>query len=118
MPTNAGRRRRMFRSALPPEVAATTTPSRIGMHREQAERMRLALECLPESLREIVYMRLMEQRTVPEIASLLEVSEKTVRYRFYKGAELFRARLRTIVSSRWTIPSESRANGSPMTEHH
>jgi len=96
-------------SDVPMEVAASTTPSRLGIHREQAQRMQAALDSLPEDHRTVVFMRLFEQRTVSQIAAMLGTTEKTVRYRFYKGAELFRARLRTLVSSRWTRRAESGA---------
>ncbi|MBU0718878.1 MAG: sigma-70 family RNA polymerase sigma factor [Planctomycetes bacterium] len=47
-----------------PGPVGSTTPSRIAMHREQAAAMSAALETLPEELREVVRLRLFEQRVL------------------------------------------------------
>jgi RNA polymerase sigma-70 factor (ECF subfamily) len=91
---------------LPPEVAESTTPSRLGAHREQSEHMRAALEGLPDELRHVVYLRLFEQRTFVDVAAQLGIGEQAARSRFRKGSEVYRRRLRTLVSSHWTEPQK------------
>lgn len=72
---------------------ASTTPSRINSLREQATAMRTALEGLPDDLREVVGMRLFEQRPIGQIASLLGIGESAVRHRFRRGVELYQTRV-------------------------
>lgn len=71
----------------------TTTPSRLAVYREQAEAMREALAGLGEDVREVVRLRLFEQRSVAEIASVMEMGESAVRHRFRKGADEYHRRL-------------------------
>lgn len=85
--------------------ASTTTPSRLAMYREQADAMQRALESLPEELREVVRMRLFEQRPLLEIAAHLSIGEAAVRHRFRKGSELYVLRLKSELGSqvsRWS----------------
>lgn len=87
-------------SAFGPEVPQSTTPSRIALHREQAEAIRSALAELPEELRDIVRLRLIEQLPIDEIAARRQLGPSAVRHRFRKGAELYAARLRQMLASR------------------
>ncbi len=87
-------------SADPGFPAASTTPSRLAMYREQAETMRLALEGLPEELRDIVRLRLFEQFPLEEIAERMGLGVSAVRHRFRKGSEIYLRRLRAALGSR------------------
>ena len=80
--------------------AGSTTPSRIAAYREQAQVMRLALDGLPEELREIVGLRIFEQRPLDEIAARLDLGVEAVRHRFRKGSELYVRRLRAALGRR------------------
>lgn len=72
---------------------ASTTPSRMVAHREQADRMQRALSDVPDELREVVRLRLFEERTMDEIARTLDLGVEAVRHRFRKGARLYGLRL-------------------------
>ncbi|MBL1216542.1 MAG: sigma-70 family RNA polymerase sigma factor [Planctomycetes bacterium] len=76
-----------------PEAMGTTTPSRIASYREQAEVMRVSVESLPPELRDVVWMRLFEQRPISEIAAQLGIGESAVRHRLRKGSELYQRRM-------------------------
>lgn len=94
-------------SSLPAEIMGSTTPSRLTSHRERAAQMRIALDALPEELRNVVYLRIFEQLTFVNIAATLEIGEEAARSRFRKGSELYRRRLQTLVSSHWTNSKDS-----------
>lgn len=79
---------------LPPELIATTTPSRMAVYREQAAAMQAALADLPEEQREVVRLRLFEELTLEQIAERLGITFAAVRHRFARGAEIYRRRLR------------------------
>lgn len=88
--------------------ASSTTPSRLASYREQAEVMRRALDGLPEEFREIVGLRLFEQRPLEEIAARLGVGVEGVRHRFRNGSELYVRRLRAALGPRTSsAPAES-----------
>lgn len=89
-----------------PGPAGSTTPSRIAMYREQATAMQAALASLPDDLRDVVRLRLFEQRTISEIAQQLSLGESAVRYRFRQGAERYQRRLLTVFASRSADPRE------------
>jgi RNA polymerase sigma-70 factor (ECF subfamily) len=78
----------------------STTPSRIAMHKEQAEAMQAALTALPVELRDVVRMRLFEQKRVEEIAERLEIGQSAVRHRVRKGTEIYMRRLKAELVSR------------------
>jgi len=82
------------------EPLASTTPSRIALHREQASAMREALESLPDELREVVRLRLFEQLPIDDVASRLGLGVSAVRHRFSKGAEIYERALAAALSSR------------------
>jgi RNA polymerase sigma-70 factor (ECF subfamily) len=71
----------------------STTPSRLAVYREQAEAMQAALADLPDDVREVVRLRLLEQLRVEEIAQRLGLGVSAVRHRFRKGAELYQQAL-------------------------
>jgi RNA polymerase sigma-70 factor (ECF subfamily) len=75
------------------EPWGSTTPSRIVSEKERAEKMRAALEGLPEEVREVVHLRLFEDLMLEEIAERLGLGISAVRHRFRKGSELYRRRL-------------------------
>lgn len=82
--------------------AGSTTPSRVAIYQEQAAVMKAALASLPEDVREIVRLRLLEQLTIDAIADRLGLGESAVRHRFRKGAELYQRRLLTEFATRST----------------
>lgn len=96
----------------PDEPVISTTPSRVAMFREQADAMRAALETLSLDLREVVRLRLFEQRSILEIAEQLGIGESAVRHRFRKGTTLYQATLRTELMSR-SLPSSMGAARIP-----
>ncbi|MBK9388249.1 MAG: sigma-70 family RNA polymerase sigma factor [Planctomycetes bacterium] len=76
------------------EPWGSTTPSRIASEKERAEKMRAALDRLPEELREVVRLRLFEDLLLEEIAVRLDLGISAVRHRFRKGSELYQRLLR------------------------
>jgi RNA polymerase sigma-70 factor (ECF subfamily) len=97
------RTRRLERdsSSDAPGVGAwvTTTPSGIAAATERAQAMAAALAGLDDEVREVVRLRLFDERTVPEIAALLQLGESAVRHRFRRGAETYRLRLKALLDS-------------------
>ncbi len=79
---------------------ATTTPSRAASLREEARVMRAALEELSDEVRDIVRLRLFEERPIEEIAATLGIGESAVRHRFRKGLEAYAQRLKTSLHAR------------------
>jgi RNA polymerase sigma-70 factor (ECF subfamily) len=95
----------------------TTTPSRVAIYREQSLAMQAALHALPDEVRDVVRMRLFEQRTMQEIAETLGLGVSAVRHRFRSGAASYHRRLVTELASRSVPPesSESSALDGPDT---
>lgn len=96
--------------------AISTTPSRLAMHREQAEAMKRALEGLSEEFREVVRLRAFELLPLEEIAVRLGLGESAVRHRFRKGSALYAQRLRIALDTSGVPPNgatESNADSSP-----
>ena len=91
----------------------STTPSRVAMYREQAEAMRAALEGLPDEVREIVRLRLLERCPLGEIAARLNLGASAVRHRFRKGADLYLRRLRVAQGSASGGPGAESVNRPP-----
>lgn len=91
------------------EPWASTTPSRIAAAREMAAAMQTALESLPEDVRDVVRLRLFDELTIEEIAARLQLGESAVRHRFRRGAEVYRDRLRDLITTSRRPPS---ANGA------
>lgn len=80
--------------------AVSTTPSRIASHREQADVMREALEALPEELREVVRLRLLEEVPTQDVADRLGLGLSATKHRFLKGARLYHEHLRVALATR------------------
>jgi DNA-directed RNA polymerase specialized sigma24 family protein len=78
----------------------STTPSRIAMYREQAAAMAAALASLPEDLGEVVRLRLIDQRSMGEIAASLGIGVEAVRHRLRRGAAAYHRRLHQALVSR------------------
>jgi RNA polymerase sigma factor (sigma-70 family) len=81
-----------------PQGMVTTSPSKVAIYREQALAMREALGSLDEEVREVVRLRLFEQRAVAEVAESLGIGESAVRHRFRRGAEMYHARLKVALA--------------------
>jgi len=82
---------------------ATTTPSRAASLREEANAMRDALAGLDDELRDVVRLRLFEERPIEEIARELGLGESAVRHRFRRGLEEYGRRLRARIASKSAI---------------
>lgn len=73
-----------------PELFRTTTPSRMAVHREQAEHMREALSDLPEEQRSVLRLRLFEGLTIEATARQLGLGISAARHRYRKAALAYR----------------------------
>lgn len=82
------------------EPIETTTPSRIAIYKEQAAAIQAALDSLPQELRDVVRLRLLEQVSLKETAQRLGITEAVASHRSRKGAELYRRRLMAEFASR------------------
>lgn len=67
-----------------------SSPSRQVIRRELRRRVRDALDRLPETEREVLIMRYLEQMSVGEIAAALEISEGAVSMRHLRALERMR----------------------------
>lgn len=88
-----GGREQVGHHDLPPPVASTT-PSRIASHAEEARAMYEVLTQLPEDVSEVVRLRLLEEVPVREVADLLGLGESAVKHRLRRGAAMFHAGVR------------------------
>jgi RNA polymerase sigma factor (sigma-70 family) len=75
---------------LPPQ---STTPSRIATNLERARLLEQALEAVDETLRELVRLRLFEERSTQEAANLLGIPLSTAKDRLVRGTQSYRAAL-------------------------
>jgi len=82
------------------DVPVSTTPSRIAWYRDQASAVRATIDSLPDDVRDVVRLRLVEQLQVNEIAAHTGIGESAVRHRFRRGAEMFRYRLTSMLGTR------------------
>lgn len=85
--------------SAPPPVSSTT-PSQIASHLEEAALMRTALGGLAEDVRDVVRLRLFEERSVDEVAAELDLGVSAVKHRFRKGAGEYQARLERLLAER------------------
>lgn len=76
-----------------------TTPSRAAQASERASAMRDALQALPEEWREVVRLRLFEDRPLREIAQQLNLGLSAVAHRFRKGAEEYHRLLSHVLAT-------------------
>ena len=81
------------------EPASSTTPSRLAIHSEEAQAMRHALDSLPDSLRDVVRMRIFEEQGLESIGGALGLSHAVVKHRLRQGAEQYRRRLSSALAS-------------------
>ncbi len=77
----------------------STTPSRVASHRERARILEEALAALPETHREILWLRLFEDVSVDDIARRLELPPSTVKHRVRVASEEFHRRVRAALRS-------------------
>ncbi len=70
------------------------------MYRERADAMREALDALPPELSDVVRLRLFDQLSLEEIAQRLDLGVSAVCHRFRKGADIYRKRLKAVLTSR------------------
>jgi len=99
LPTLRGRAARGM-PHLPASLIDSNTPSRLAMYQEHALVMKQALDQLPEELRDVVRLRLIEQRPLEAIAQALGLGVAAVRHRFRKGAEQYHRQLKCALASR------------------
>jgi RNA polymerase sigma factor (sigma-70 family) len=78
----------------------STTPSRLVRHREQVSVIRSVLATLPADVRDVVQLRVFEQRTIEEIAASLNLGVSAVRHRVRKGTILYLRLLRRELGTR------------------
>jgi RNA polymerase sigma-70 factor (ECF subfamily) len=98
----AGRHSTSGSSAEALALIASTTPSRIAAYREEAAAIRVALEALPDEVREVVRLRMFEQLPIAEVAARLGIGESAVRHRLRKGAALYERRMAAVLTTRST----------------
>jgi RNA polymerase sigma-70 factor (ECF subfamily) len=84
---------------IPEALIASTTPSRIAMYKEQAAAIEAALDSLPDDVRPVVRLRIIEQLPINDAAQRLGIGPSVVRHRLYKGAQLYRQRLAALLST-------------------
>ncbi len=75
-------------------LAAGGTPSRSAVHHEEAAAIDEALASLPDELRDVVRLRLIEELEMEEVASRAGIGISAAYHRLRKGMELYRIRLR------------------------
>ncbi|MEO0630439.1 MAG: RNA polymerase sigma factor [Planctomycetota bacterium] len=75
-------RSRAFEKHLP---APSTTPSRLAGFKEEYDRVRNAIESLPQELRDVVLLRLVDCLSTAEASSRLGVSESVIKHRLREG---------------------------------
>lgn len=91
--------RAFFTAALTLDMAqnvysAEPSPHDVAQGQDEADRVRAAMQKLPDNLREILVLRAIEEMTQSESAALLKVSEKTVETRLYRARTRLRDALR------------------------
>lgn len=88
---------------------ARTTPARAAADRELARALQDAIDAVPAEWRDVVRLRLFEDRPFEDIARQLGLGVEGVRYRFRHGAEAYRQELRR----RRALDSGTSAGHSP-----
>ena len=78
-------------STLP---ARSPTPNESALAEERAAAVRLAVQKLPEDLREAIVLCEWEERGVAEAAAILEATPKAVESRLYRARGILRERLK------------------------
>jgi RNA polymerase sigma-70 factor, ECF subfamily len=65
-------------------------PERVAMRAEVRRLMEARIDTLPEAFRSVFVLRAVEELSVEEVASVLEIPEATVRSRFFRARSLLR----------------------------
>lgn len=69
------------------------TPEAMLAHKQELEVILTAMHEIPETYRSVVILRLVEELPIEEVASILHLSEGTVKSRLNRGVEKLRERL-------------------------
>lgn len=75
---------------------ATNSPSRVAADGEIAALLQRALDEVPPEWRDVVRLRLFEDRTMEDSGTALGIGEEGARYRFRQGIEVYRRALRRL----------------------
>jgi len=70
--------------------AASPSPAEEAMRNEAADRLRQAVQALPQKHQQVILLRFFEDASLPEIAALLECSVGTVKSRLHYALEKLR----------------------------
>ena len=87
LPSAEADERRQAQENLP---AASPSPAEEAMRNEAADRLRQAVQALPQKHQQVVLLRFFEDASLPEIAALLECSVGTVKSRLHYALEKLR----------------------------
>jgi RNA polymerase sigma-70 factor (ECF subfamily) len=79
------------RRAVPLPAGAVTTPGAAASRSESLERLRAAVEALPEDHREVVRLRRLEERDDAEVAAAMGRTENAVRILYCRALKALRA---------------------------
>jgi RNA polymerase sigma-70 factor, ECF subfamily len=82
-----------------PYVVPAGDPERTAARSQVRELLEHAIENLPEAFRVVFVMRMVEQLTVKETASVLGIREETVKSRLHRAKKLMREQLQTELGS-------------------
>ena len=80
-------------SASPMLVAAAPEPETEAMRHELGSLIERRIDALPEAFRTVFVLRALEELSVEETATLLDIPEATVRTRFFRARSLLREAL-------------------------
>jgi RNA polymerase sigma-70 factor (ECF subfamily) len=90
--TEAGDSEQTIGSTLP---ANSPTPNESAVAEERAAAVRVAVEKLPEDMREAIVLCEWEERSVAEAATIIGTTPKAVESRLYRARQILRERLKT-----------------------
>lgn len=80
-------------------LLGSTSPSRIAAHKEQALLMRVALDALDPTLRDVVRLRLFEELSCEKVAERLGLGVSSVKHRARRGMVEYERHLRRLLHS-------------------
>ena len=87
MPALEAQERQRLQEYLP---AGSASPADAAEQRESADRLRIAIQSLPDKHRRVILLRFFEDASLPEIAALLHCSVGTVKSRLHYALEKLR----------------------------